>query len=402
MKLSILWDIMLVAAAYYLFSYEFMMFSAEIKGYKLTAGKRLIAFFLVYLWFVVASYMELPLVINWLVFLLLLGRVVHHTIDFDVLSSYTLSLFCTISGLAVNIFFRSLFAAMLDMPLSAFDNTTGYTKMYPILFGFLFMGLLFLLLRKGRFYEKIRTMMEVRESLRFYFYIECSLYLFLIIQLLAYALTQNNTGSKVWGVKAAIFSFIVLVIANIYALRMTALHTYMNKKHEQHNRFLRDKKDIDSLWYIAYTDILTGCSNRQLLEKRLVEYAKYGGEITLGFVDLNGLKIVNDQYGHLEGDTYLIKVAKVVLSALEDSHMDLFRYGGDEFILLSNTDCEEEMRRILHRVNEQLIEEKQMYHMSISYGIVQGDSNRYQDLLRDADEEMYQYKKQFYERTARI
>lgn len=402
MKMIFVLDIILVAVSYYLFSNQFFLFAAEIRDHTVSLGKRLLCFLLVYIWFVIASSLELPLVANWLVFLIILGLEVHLALSFDYLSSYTLSLFCTICGLAVNIFFRSLFAILLNLPLSVFDNTTTSVKKYPILLGFLLMGLLFLFFRRWQLSKKIRTMIENREGLRFYFCIECCLYLFLIIQLLAYVQTANNMGSKVWGVKASLFSLIVLIITNIYTLRVATLHLYMDKKHDQHNRLIEEKKDIDALWKLAYTDMLTGSSNRQLLDKRLQEYANYGGTITLAFIDLNGLKIVNDQYGHLEGDAYLSQVSGILKDLLKDCHADLFRYGGDEFIAISNSMSEEELENLLCRVNEQLsLDDNHEYRKSVSYGVIHGSCSDYARLIQDADERMYQHKMKYYEQTAR-
>lgn len=403
MKMEYLVQIIFIGFAYYLFSNEFFRFASGIKDKHISYVKRIIAFLLVYGWFMFASFLELPLIINWLVFLFLLGILVHVSLSFDVIASYALSMFCTITGLAMNIFFRSLTAILMNVPLNVFDNTANSIKHYPILLGFLFMGFLFMCFRYSKTASELRRMLENRESMYFYCLIEICIYLFLIIQLLAYSQSDNEVGIKVWGIKAAVFSIIALVIANIYTLRVASLHLYMDKQHEIHNKLIQEKEDINKFWELAYTDMLTSCGNRQLLDKRLEEYAGYGGMITLAFIDLNGLKIVNDQYGHLEGDQYLITATKLLVKNFTSTNADLFRYGGDEFVLMSNSMQIEEMEHLLMQTNEQIKNSQISAVMkSISYGVVQGNSVDYHELMQMADEKMYEHKVKYYEHMARI
>lgn len=394
--------IILIAVSYSLFSNEFFKFSAEIKGERVSFQSRAVCFLLVYMWFVFASYLELPLVVNWFVFLILLGLEVHFVFSFDFLVSYGLSLFCVILGLAVNVFFRSLASIQLNIPLKAFDNTKSTLKSYPIFLGFWVMSLLLYILRRVRFFSKLERMLYYRKSLVFYTWTEIFIYLFLMLQLLAYSQSGNEAGIKVWGIKASLFSSIVLVIAVIYSLRVASLHYYMDKQHEIRSQLIREKQDINKLWKLAYTDMLTGLNNRQLLEKRLDEYAGYGSWITLAFVDVNGLKAINDLYGHMEGDRYLLLVCGILSENSRGLNLDLFRYGGDEFIIISNTIDEKEISRFLDHANELLEKDPGRYHRSISYGVVRGDCGDYQTLISAADSRMYQHKIKYYEHTARL
>lgn len=395
----------MIALSYYFFSNEFFLFSADMKCHRLSFLQRFFMFAIVYVWFLIASMLELPLVINWLIFLVILGIEVYFMLSFDFLTSYALSMFCIIIGLAINIFFRSLMSITMNVPLHVFDNTINSIKQYPIFLGFVFMGLLFYFLRRHHFHEKLQLMLQNREGLVFYSRIEGCVYLFLIIQLLAYSQTYSNMGIKLWGIKAAVFSIIAMLIANIYTLRVASLHLYMNKQHEIHNQLIQEKKDINNLWKLAYTDMLTNCNNRQLLDKRLKEYAGYGGKITLAFIDLNGLKIINDQFGHLEGDHYLITTSQILTKIFQNYNADLFRYGGDEFVLMSNSLGKREMEKLLEQANHMLqthTNQRPFSQKSISFGIVQGNSIDYQDLMKEADKLMYQHKMEYYEHLARI
>lgn len=396
-------QIILMAVSYYLFSNEFFKFSAEIKGEKVSYRSRFLCFIVIYLWFMTASYLELPLVINWFVFLIILGIEVHVAFSFDFVVSYALSMFCIIMGLATNVFFRSLIAILLKLPLNVFDNTLSTLKMYPIFIGFVVMILLLYVLRRIHFPAQLERMLHYRKSLIFFTWTEIFIYIFLMVQLLAYTQSGNDLGIKTWGIKSSLFSAIVLIITNVYALRVASLHYYMQKQHEIHDRLIQEKKNINNLWALAYTDMLTGINNRQLLNKRLEEYAGYGGSITLAFIDVNGLKIINDQCGHMEGDNYLITVARILLDVADQHNIDLFRYGGDEFVMMSNTLAETDIINLLNNANKLLMADSDSspYSHSISYGVVHGDCTDYHKLITDADELMYKHKLKHYESMVR-
>lgn len=402
MKTGDVVEILLMAVTYYLFSYEFFEFSAKIEDRKITNKIHFISFLLVYIWFIVASLLELSLVINWFVFLVILGLEVHFVFSLDYLVAYALSMFCTITGLAVNIFFRSLLSITLNIPLNIFDGSMSSVRKYPIFLGFIFMALLLLCLRYLKFSTKLKRMLQNKKSLIFYAWTEIYIYLFLIIQLLLYTQSDNSLDIKIWGIKSSVFSIIILIITIIYALRVASLNYYMDKKHEMHKRLIQEKENINKLWELAYTDMLTGCGNRQLLDKRLAEYVEYGGNISIAFIDVNGLKKVNDQFGHLEGDRYLMIVTNILLESIKNYNLDLFRYGGDEFIMMSNSLNIEVIDNILKDINHFLnIDEQTIYKKSISYGVVCGESSDYAKLINMADEKMYHFKMQYYENIVR-
>lgn len=391
-----LFPILLTASCYLPFNDVFFRFCGDIKGEKATGLSRVLSFLLIYGWFVIAGTLELPLVVNWSVFLLILGFLVYRLFSFDFIESYTLSLFCVIMGLLVNIFFRSFASIILNKPLSQFDSSRYNLKVYPIALGFLVMVVILQIVRKKRVLERIKIMLQYRESLNFYFRTEICIFIFINSQLLLYSQTTNELGVKLWGIKASLFCGIVLIVTIIYALRVALLHYYVQRRYDNRSQFLRNKEDTNRLWTLAHTDMLTGCNNRHLLDKRLEEYAGYGGSITLGFIDINGLKVVNDQHGHIEGDIYLKKVAEILIGLCKECKADVFRYGGDEFVVMSNTLSEEKITDTLKKANEMLKEESKEFFYSISYGVVHGESGDYKKLIREADEKMYHYKSSHY------
>ena len=101
------------------------------------------------------------------------------------------------------------------------------------------------------------------------------------------------------------------------------------------------KKLEERLRYLSYNDTLTGTYNRTYFEEKIKELNKEE-HLPLGIImgDVNGLKLVNDSFGHLEGDKLLKSIASVLNKACDDKGF-VFRWGGDEFmILLPNcNDC---------------------------------------------------------------
>ena len=94
---------------------------------------------------------------------------------------------------------------------------------------------------------------------------------------------------------------------------------------------------------LAYTDVLTGLHNRMLTAERYEELNKGEGDYCLISLDLNGLKYVNDTFGHDEGDR-LIRFFGRMLRAVLPEGTDVMRIGGDEFLVISETMDEHAIR----------------------------------------------------------
>lgn len=152
----------------------------------------------------------------------------------------------------------------------------------------------------------------------------------------------------------------------------------------------------------ASIDLLTGISNRRSgiaqIEKLLTEAKRNHFSFTLCFIDVNNLKMVNDQFGHAEGD-YLIKRTCEVIKEFVAEDDIFLRYGGDEFILVFPRKNELEVNEIWEKIvgflsSEHLMDQKP-YPISISHGLFyfQPDSNiSMEEMIQYADEKMYEEK----------
>lgn len=154
----------------------------------------------------------------------------------------------------------------------------------------------------------------------------------------------------------------------------------------------------------AATDEMTGACNRKsgldALEKLLGNSEPVKSNC-LAFIDIDGLKAVNDRYGHKEGDYVIKSIAKVLLSFVRSSDV-VCRYGGDEFFIIFKRCTEASAEKIIIRMCDELKKlnrkASKPYMLSFSYGIAPfstgfGANYKMTDLLLEADQKMYRYKK---------
>lgn len=176
--------------------------------------------------------------------------------------------------------------------------------------------------------------------------------------------------------------------------------TVRNKKHlHVLCRDITDRKDLEQkLQYLSYHDQLTGLYNRRFFENELKRLNHQSAlPLSIVMADVNGLKLINDAFGHSTGDKLLQKVAAVLTKGVRTQDL-VARLGGDEFvILLPNTeasDAEEIVKRLKTRVSEQRIES---LNLSVSFGISTKlhKKQKIHEILTSAEDDMY--KKKLYE-----
>jgi diguanylate cyclase (GGDEF)-like protein len=149
---------------------------------------------------------------------------------------------------------------------------------------------------------------------------------------------------------------------------------------------------------MAYTDPLTQTYNRHYGMELLADWLEKRNTFICCFVDMDNLKYVNDKFGHGVGDDYILSVAGSLRRFADDAIV--CRLGGDEFMLLALNCTEDKARRRMEALRDELIAAKNgteaTYRRSVSYGIVEvGADNNLPagELLRIADEKMYDYKR---------
>lgn len=156
---------------------------------------------------------------------------------------------------------------------------------------------------------------------------------------------------------------------------------------EQNNR-LRNK---------AYIDAHTGLPNKSRCEAIFNNNKVVTGNICVVMFDLNGLKIVNDEQGHIAGDEFIKGFADVLKKSIRGQDF-VGRYGGDEFVaVIHNADCNA-LAKIFDRIDENVsIFNKENAELQLSYAHGCSFSNgrngcTMKKLLSEADEDMYKNK----------
>ena len=157
------------------------------------------------------------------------------------------------------------------------------------------------------------------------------------------------------------------------------------------SRYLADEK----IRHISFHDSLTGLYNRVYLENEM-ERLDTERQLPIGIImaDLNGLKLVNDSYGHEAGDEILKQTAAILRSSCRGEDI-VARWGGDEFIIFLPQTTAADAKAICQRIDEKC---KATYVKDIPLSLAVGFAIKYstgQDLaevLKEAEEIMYKHK----------
>lgn len=158
---------------------------------------------------------------------------------------------------------------------------------------------------------------------------------------------------------------------------------------------------------LAVRDGLTDVYNRRYLEiaidRAVKEVERRGGAVSVLFVDVDGMKDVNDTYGHQAGDALLVDLARLLTSSCRATDV-VARYGGDEFVvLMGETDAagaEAVAEKVAAAVTARNAAARPP-HLSASIGTHTAGAGAAESLLQEADRRMYDVKRTRHTRSAR-
>lgn len=164
----------------------------------------------------------------------------------------------------------------------------------------------------------------------------------------------------------------------------------------------RKKLELELEKYANY-DKLTGLPNRRLfferLELTILENERDKAEFAVLFIDLDGFKNINDNYGHEVGDEVLTTVGNRLLQCVRKSDT-VARMGGDEYtVILKNVEDKEDIKNLVEKIHKSLQEVMQIdgveCFVNSSIGVALYPENGYdsETLLRNADSLMYEIKR---------
>jgi diguanylate cyclase (GGDEF)-like protein len=164
------------------------------------------------------------------------------------------------------------------------------------------------------------------------------------------------------------------------------------------------------LHQLAHVDSVTGLSNRHLFNARLKDKiahfdpSEQSSKFGIFVIDVNGLKFINDHYGHNYGDAMLTTIAHALKHAARADDT-VARVGGDEFYIILEQASAETCATFAERLNKlnsnlTMTIEQQSMAISFSYGSASTDQDALKNLLALADERMYSAKKKHYQRLS--
>ena len=175
-----------------------------------------------------------------------------------------------------------------------------------------------------------------------------------------------------------------------------------NVRLEELNKKLRE---------VSITDGLTGLKNRIGCDTLVIPYLqrsqKEGKNSAILFADINRMKLINDKYGHLQGDMAICTVAEAIKKTLPEDWIAV-RYGGDEFIMVGACENIEEADSIKQKLSDTLeelkVRKKLIFPLTASFGAVMihpYENYNLGEYLRKADEAMYEMKKKYHANDAK-
>ena len=154
----------------------------------------------------------------------------------------------------------------------------------------------------------------------------------------------------------------------------------------------RKQKEIE---YLSFHDHLTKLYNRRFFETELKRLdTKRNLPLTIIIGDVNGLKLLNDSFGHAVGDELLIKIAQILKKVCRADDI-IVRIGGDEFAILLPQTTEDVAKKIIERIHKKCAEESiNGVEISIALGYATKTYKEYkiQKILKEAEDIMYENK----------
>lgn len=179
---------------------------------------------------------------------------------------------------------------------------------------------------------------------------------------------------------------------------------YLQEIREELQKEIEERKKIEEkLKYYAFTDHMTGVSNRRIgfmvLEEEIKKCLEENSYLSICSLDIDRLKNVNDKYGHAEGNYLINTIVDVIKEFITEGDI-ISRMGGDEFMIIFHMCRYERAQEILNEILKKIekFNEKKLkpYEFSFSYGIEEINKSTkttdIEEIIKIADELMYENK----------
>lgn len=193
---------------------------------------------------------------------------------------------------------------------------------------------------------------------------------------------------------------------NIYWVNSTITPVFQDGVKIGYTSIRQDITDKKTLEEISIKDQLTNMYNRRYYEEKVVEFLniakRKNDKVCFVMLDVDFFKLYNDNYGHQEGDKVLISIASVLKSNMKRGNDYCFRIGGEEFVILFDTDTIENALNFSNKIRKDIealkIEHKYNKvsdYITVSMGLYCDDSQNIKNpeiLYKNADDLLYKAK----------
>ncbi len=186
----------------------------------------------------------------------------------------------------------------------------------------------------------------------------------------------------------------LIVLANIYLI------SQRKSLNSTRGSLIRELVYNQRLENLSLYDPLTNLFNRRAMDefvsREVTRVNRQGTQLTFLMLDIDGFRAVNSNFGHQTGDEILVDVAQILKNNFRGADL-LFRYGGDEFLVVMPETSEEQaeiaVRRLLRGVESWNVTGKRGFELQVNWGITAHVAGAIiADVLREADRRLYQRK----------
>ena len=230
------------------------------------------------------------------------------------------------------------------------------------------------------------------------------------------AYSEYSKNKVVKSMLANAFLIIVILMVTLYSFKSTSKHigrpmdvliTELKELSLIDEDVSRRLKNIETseisemslymneMMFDQLTKVYTRKAGLAKLGKLMSQHYRTNFILSLCFIDINGLKIVNDVLGHKQGDRLIEKSINVIKNEIRNDDF-IIRMGGDEFLIVFKGINQPSTEQIWQRINQKYMEindkEKEPFNISVSHGVVAFDhavKSELDEWIRHADDKMY-------------
>ncbi len=254
------------------------------------------------------------------------------------------------------------------------------------------------------FFKKIYIdlLLKDKKDSNFFLSIVSSIYIYTIIA--THIVHLDILGNHIYtvGTQTGIAGIVLFLIAMSYTIVFSKLKITSYKFEEISSAIEEEEKEVEKLELELGKDSLTGLKDREAAEKSIKERLNRDEMFFVILFDMDGLKKVNDNFGHKEGDFYIKTAAEIISGTF--SKESIARIGGDEILVVGSLKTKYSIKKktveIYKAVKDINKRYSKKYETSISYGIVfvddeiKFDNRTLEKIINLADQRMYKFKKE--------